>query len=492
MSSHRHPLRRRLATSAVASALLAVVAPGCVVKLQDRNSPAENGAVTGPAADCSGTQVLPGGAPGGPAEPKFVGRVAFTNPDGTPAPAPVSPIPPTQAAIFDWSGTQVSIRFQGTTAITAKLMLPGAIPQDQLYEFVVDGSPSVVQVTVKADPNGNLTTIPLEEYEISGLDPAAPHELVIHRNTEAQKGSILFKGFDLHGGTILPPVRRPRRMEFIGDSIVCGYGNEGQYATCPFEVTLREVRNADGSPVLLPNGQPALVTLPVTQNQYLSFTSIAARALDADAVTLCWSGKGVYKNFKERFVLRPDGSVTPEDDTLTTVPQLWDSRTIGNDFQGYPWDFSRERPEEVPQVVFISLGTNDFARDTIPTTTDPTKLPGDNVPDGDMDSPAELQNFFQAYLDFVRRVRARRPSAHIFLATPPMVTDQFPLENARQKLKGVLLNIVTAMNDPRVYQMDLVEQGFRYGLGCDYHPNLAVHRIMADQVIGAVRSKTCW
>jgi hypothetical protein len=40
--------------------------------------------------------------------------------------------------------------------------------------------------------------------------------------------------------------------------------------------------------------------------------------------------------------------------------------------------------------------------------------------------------------------------------------------------------------------MELVEQGTRYGLGCDYHPNLTVHQIMAQQTIGAIRSKTCW
>jgi hypothetical protein len=34
--------------------------------------------------------------------------------------------------------------------------------------------------------------------------------------------------------------------------------------------------------------------------------------------------------------------------------------------------------------------------------------------------------------------------------------------------------------------------GERYGLGCDYHPNLDVHRIMADQLAAAIRSKTCW
>ena len=40
--------------------------------------------------------------------------------------------------------------------------------------------------------------------------------------------------------------------------------------------------------------------------------------------------------------------------------------------------------------------------------------------------------------------------------------------------------------------MNLVEMGFRYGLGCDYHPNLEVHGIMAQQLVGAIRLKTCW
>jgi hypothetical protein len=76
-----------------------------------------------------------------------------------------------------------------------------------------------------------------------------------------------------------------------------------------------------------------------------------------------------------------------------------------------------------------------------------------------------------------------------------MVTDQFPLIDARRNLQATLLKIVeerTRAGDAKVYKMDLVEQGFRYGLGCDYHPNLEVHRLMAEQTIGAIRSKTCW
>ncbi len=467
--------------------------PACVVSLSDRNSPKENGGVTGAPANCAAIQVLPRGAPGGDAAPKLVGRYAFL-PD-TPG-----------EAIFDWSGNSATVRFQGTSRVTAKLRLPGAIPQDQVFVFVVDGRPEKRMVTVKNDASGKPTLEPEENYVIDGLDPNVPHEVTIYKNTEAQKGAAIFKGFDLNGGTLLPPTRRPRRIEFIGDSIICGYGNEGKNATCPYENKVRDaiVPAADGQ-----KERVVPITVPLTENQYLSFTSIAARELDADATTICWSGKGVRKNYKERFKTDPNdptqwlyksadrslGNRVPEDDATTTVPQLWETRTIAADFQGYKWDFAVEKPDEIPQVVVISLGTNDFARDTKEAAPTPARLEGDNQPDGDLIDPREREAFFTTYLEFVRKVREKRPDAHIFIATPPMLSDNFPFENARAYLRDMLLRIVAEQEragDLKVYQMDLVEQGFRYGLGCDYHPNLEVHRIMAKQLAGAIRSKTCW
>jgi len=457
--------------------------PACVARLTDRNTPKENGGVTGEPANCAVAKPLPTGGPGGDAAPKLLGRFA------TPPDSPDTPL-------FDWSGNSITVRFQGTSKVTVKLRLTGDVPQDQMFTFVVDGVAATRRITVKNDSAGNPTLEPQEDYEIVSLDPNQPHEVTIYKNTEAQKGSIIFKGFDLHGGTVLPPTRRPRRMEFIGDSIVCGYGNEGKNATCPFEVKIRDAKDAQGNPIKDANGNPVAITVPLTQNQYLSFTSIAARELAADAVTTCWSGKGVYKNYKERYKRDPKtNEIVPDDDTFTTIPELWETRTVASDFQGFKWDFAQEKPEDVPQVVFISLGTNDYSRDTKPPATDPTKLSGDNIPDGDMNDPAEREKFFEKYLALVKKVRERRPDAHIFLAVPPMLTDQFPLDNARSNVRDALLRIVAEQEragDRKVYQMDLVEQGFRYGLGCDYHPNLEVHRIMARQLVGAVRSKTCW
>lgn len=466
--------------------------PACVIRLTDRNSPEPNGGVTGEPADCSVTPALPRGAPAGEAAPKLIGR--FAHPPETPG-----------EALFDWSGNSITVRFQGTSKITVKLRLPGEIPQDQLFTFVVDDRPPATrQITVKEDANGVPTLEPEERYDIVDLDPNVPHEVVIYKNTEAQKGAVIFKGFDLHGGALLPPTRRPRRIEFIGDSIMCGYGNEGKHATCPFEVKVRDARDAHGDVMIDDaSGEPIAVSVPITENQYLSFTSIAARELDADSVTICWSGKGVYKNYKERylvangeFVRDAAGNRQVDPESTVTVPELWETRTIASDGEDYAWDFAAEGPDEKPQVVVISLGTNDFSRDTAEPAADPSALEGNNVPDGLMNDPAEREELFKAYLALVEKVREHRgPDAHIFVATPPMVTNQFPLDGARDHLRDALLRIVRereAKGDTRVYQMDLVEQGFRYGLGCDYHPNLEVHRIMARQLTGAIRSKTCW
>jgi hypothetical protein len=488
-------VRRVLSAFACGVVVSAFTLPACVVKLADRNSPLPNGGVTGPPANCAAAQVPPGGAPGGEPTYKFVGRFDVVG-EAPPAGSPPGTIAP---RVFDWSGSYITAAFGGTDRVTVKIQIPGPgpdapnlIPQDQMFEFVVDNLPtSTRRLTVKDLPDGRATNIPLEEYEIVGLDRNTQHEITIYKNTEAQKGAVIFKGMDLHGGQFLPPTRRARRIEFIGDSIICGYGNKGENATCPFEVKIRDAADQNGNPILR-NNFPIPVTVPVTENQYLSFTAIAARKLDADAVTTCWSGKGVYKNYKEK---------ADDPDSVSTVPQLWKDRTIASDPDGAKtlkseggnkWDFAGEPAEEKPQVVVAVLGTNDFARDTLPLTTDPTKLNGDNVPDGDLDNPVEFQKFFDAYLAFAKDIRATRPEAHIFLAVPPMLTDQFPLENARRRMKETLNRVAATMGDPKLYVMELVEQGFRYGLGCDYHPNLQVHTIMADQLVGAIQSKTCW
>lgn len=463
--------------------VLVLCAPACVIRLTERNAPAEAGAITGAPADCSATQVTPRGGPGSDPVTKFVGR--FHKMDDT-------------RYRFDWSGNYITARFNGTQ-VSARL---SDAEGDILFSAVLDGGPPReihVLSGIAQPPN---TPLP-DAYLLFDNLPPGEHEIILHRDTEAQAGTVVFSGFDFGGGQQLPPRQRPRRIEIIGDSITCGYGIEGQNATCPFDIEVRRQGECPEGALPLDFAERFpkcnIAKVPFTENQYLAYTSIVGRRFDADVSVVCWSGRGVERNYRE-----PTKGPAALD-AKTTIPMMWRDRTIGGKGQpmpegttgddvfkfGVPWDFASE-PE--PQVVLINLGTNDYTRDVKLNNQGGAPSPdglGDNVPDGDVDREA----FKAAYRQFVGDVRAKRPNAHIMLAVPPMVTDQYPSDDARRNITEDLKLIAAefeAKGDMKVYAMELVEQGTRYGLGCDYHPNLIVHELMANQFEAAIRSKTCW
>ena len=203
------------------------------------------------------------------------------------------------ATRFAWSGSGVAFRFSGTEA-SVEMDDPA-----HFFTLLVDGK---VQPTL-------ATTSGQKKYALAQGLLAGEHEVRLYRRTEASYGPTRFYGVDLGSGTLLaPPAPATRKIEVIGDSITCGYGNEGADQNCNF--------SAD------------------TENHYLTYGAIAARDLGADLVTVAWSGKGVIYNYG--------------DDKQDPLPSLYD-RAIPTD-AGSTWDFSWQ-----PDVVVINLGTNDFS-----------------------------------------------------------------------------------------------------------------------------------
>lgn len=404
-------------------ALSPVLASACVVRLNEKNSPEEGGDVSGPPADCATITPLATGAPGtGAAHPRLVGRYDLSEQGH---------------AWFDWSGNYITARFTGS-----RVSVGIELGQDSqlIFEAVVDDR-EPIKITV--DPGQTMYPIATD------LGPGE-HEVMVMRNSEALFGLSSFTGFDIGDGAFLPPTDHPRRIEFIGDSITCGYGIEGPNATCPYDVEVR----------------PG-VRVPLTENVYRAFGSQTARALSAEATTICYSGKGVVLNYRE----------PPDDvDAKTTLPMYWE-RTVATREDSPRWDFAKEAE---PSVVVVSLGTNDYTRD----------MDQDTIADG-----LDVEAFKRGYTEFLRVVRQRRPNAHIFVTISPMLSDTFPFEGARKNMRetyGQIVSDLNAAGDAKIYRLEMVEMGTRYGLGCDYHPNLEVHRIMAEQLTSAIRSKTCW
>jgi len=214
---------------------------------------------------------------------------------------------------FDWRmpdapcasfpGSEVIVRFSGT-AIAARL---STTRNDQI-QVVIDGKPTSV-LALSKEP----------ALYVVGQDlPLGEHTVILFKRTEAAFGVTRFYGLQLAADARLlaAPMAR-RNIEFVGDSITCGYGDEA----------LNEKERVSA----------------VTSNHYMTYAAIAARRLLADHVAVAVSGIRLTEI---------SGSVSMPSVYLRVDPDSKDPE----------WDFSRG---PVPDVVVINLGTNDFRTGTL-------------------------------------------------------------------------------------------------------------------------------
>jgi lysophospholipase L1-like esterase len=193
-----------------------------------------------------------------------------------------------------WSASTVEIRFKGR-----RLGVVLADPTDYWIEEL-DGKP--------------VTKLRFQDSTPELLIDSASnevHTIRLIKATEAFVGVAQVLKFTASPGTKLLAVPVPKhRLEVIGDSISCGYGNEGANEKEHFK--------------------------PETENAYLSYGAIAARNVHADFADIAWSGKKMW----------PDN----------TIPSLYNF-TLPTDTTS-SWGFGMPGPD----AIVINLATNDFGK----------------------------------------------------------------------------------------------------------------------------------
>lgn len=326
-----------------------------------------------------------------PDDPKiqYSGRVDFSYP---------------RAARYDWPGVSITVRFKGTSI--------GFFLEDgnNNFEVYVDDQPVTVWVT---DPDKDL-------YSLSGLS-SGEHTVRVVKRTEALFGTTLFKGLVLGpSASLLPPPPKPsRKIEFVGDSYVCGYGDEAATLKCD---SLRPYENVDKA-----------------------FGADTARDLNAEAVFVAYSGRGVVRNYGDKNRRSAD-----------PFPPLF-TRTLCHDPQSR-WDFS----QWVPDAVVVHLGSNDFS-------SEPRADPADYV---------------NNYVRFVKQIREYYPQAAIYC----MGVTGWP--NFHPYLEQVV-NQSNGSGDKKVYLVSYPDIP-QNELGCDYHPNVQAHRGLADALVPVMQKTLGW
>ena len=259
-----------------------------------------------------------------------------------------------------------------------------------------------------------------ERYELAtALDPAVPHVVTVMREAEAFAGVHELIGVDLGpGGAFLPPRPRPLRIEIVGDSISCGYGVAGA-AKCPFAYA--------------------------TERASLAYGARLGTALDADVTTVCWSGRGVLRNY--------DGSATG------TMPELFELALPEAPQKAWSFDATA-----APNAVIVNLGTNDFL--------------------GGAGKPLDLAAFEEAYVKFAVRLRAVYPAAWVFVTTSPMLGSVE--EVAKTRLEHVVARR-KADGDARIELIPLMTDAPHWG--CDGHPDADMNARIADRIGPILRAR---
>lgn len=328
--------------------------------------------------------------------------------------------------LFSFSGSSMLTRVLGT-GVDIALADVGTFTYDgnvvhNYYNVFIDG---VWQHSFAIDPN---TT----RYAVAQNLPYGDHIVRVSKRTEPQIGTAWFGGFIAAAGSTLQPAPLPlaRQIEFIGDSITCGYGADGNTRAgngCKFS--------------------------DATENADATYAAQLSDALGAEFVAVSYSGKGMVQNNDCK------------NDPVNTIPRLYD--TIVPLHDPNKWDFR----QWTPQVVVINLGTNDY-----------------NLQNG-CGAPSSA-GFTNGWTDFLRTVRGRYPAATLFCTVGPDLEAPY-INIAEGNIQAAIMPLSTA-GDHNIFFVSIPLNDGKVGYGCAGHPNRAQHKLVADALGKAIKAQLNW
>lgn len=230
-------------------------------------------------------------------------------------------------------------------------------------------------------------------------------------------------------GSVEPLPEKPLKMEFIGDSITCGYGVEGKSEAEAFTTA--------------------------TENAAKGYAFLTAEALGADAVLTCYSGHGIISGYTDDPAVRNGADLVPpyyekEGRNEFRLP-------TGKLAQETERDFSAFRPD----YIVLNLGTNDLSW----CGTDEVRG----------------REYAKLYVEFLKTVRKDNPGARILCTLGVMGTGLNPMMQAAAE------EYCRETGDRQIRVLLLEEQdAARDGYGSDFHPNEISQRLLAGTVTDAL------
>ena len=328
---------------------------------------------------------------------------------------------------MDWlisSAAEAGLRVTGATRVLLKLRADDSVldPAKETllprFEVRLDG---------KKILDARLTA---REASVTVFEGAEKRDAEI-RLIKLNEGNSLFALREiLTDGKVEPLADRPLKMEFIGDSITCGYGVEGKSEMETFTTA--------------------------TENAAKGYAFLTAEALNADAVLTCYSGHGIISGYTGDPAVINDADLVPpyyekEGRNEWRLP-------TGKYAQETERDFSAFQPD----YIVLNLGTNDLSWCQA--------------------DEARGKAYAELYKAFLKIVRKDNPKARILCTLGVMGTVLNPMMQLAAE------EYCKETGDKQIRVLLLEEQdAARDGYGSDYHPNEITQRLLAGAVTDALQ-----
>ncbi|WP_138495376.1 SGNH/GDSL hydrolase family protein [Paenibacillus pinistramenti] len=280
----------------------------------------------------------------------------------------------------------------------------------------------------------DLMNKPLKTYTVFESDTEQEVTVRIIKLSEAAMSTVgiqEIKGSAKAG--IRPAPEKVHKIEFIGDSITCGYGVDDDNELHPFSTATEDVTKA--------------------------YAYLTAQALRADYSMVAYSGYGIISGY------------TVNGHKLTThlLPDYYDkaAKSEGR-FDGtldpltLGWDFNRF----VPDLIVINLGTNDDSYT--------------------QDDPAKQAEYAGQYTRFLKQVRARNPQAKLLCTLGIMGDRLYPC------VEQAVSNYSEETGDRNIAVMKFDVQLASDGYAADWHPSAATHAKAAEKLTAYIKELMKW
>lgn len=265
-------------------------------------------------------------------------------------------------------------------------------------------------------------------YEFTTSEEDKLTTVKILKLSEAAESTMGLGKITVTGTDVKPTAEKELKIEFIGDSITCGYGVDDEVKENHFSTSTEDATKA--------------------------WAYKAAQKLDADYSLVSYSGHGIISGYSG------DGNKV----TSQLVPKIYTqfAKSYGN-YEGIfnvstvKWDFSKFQPD----FVVINLGTNDAS------------YCGSNK-----DRATE---YADAYAEFLKTVRENNPDAHIICALGVMGDSLY------SSVKMAVEKYTTETGDTKVSHLRLTPQNGSTGYAADWHPTEATHEIASDELVAEIQ-----